>query len=97
MLDDEFECPNCQALYKMVRVSSGPEIIDRLLHCKVCNQPLAPTHDGKILKYFLAAEKALAVSCLATTLNQEIFELLPLLQRFNHPLRPLASSGPSLA
>jgi predicted Zn finger-like uncharacterized protein len=53
MLDDEFECPNCQALYKTVRVSSGPEIIDRLVYCKVCNQPLAPRHDGKILKYFL--------------------------------------------
>jgi predicted Zn finger-like uncharacterized protein len=53
MLDDQFECPNCQALYKTVRVSSGPEIIDRLVYCKVCNQPLAPTHNGKILKYFL--------------------------------------------
>ena len=43
MLGDEFECPKCQALYKMVRVSSGPEILDRLVYCKVCNQPLAPT------------------------------------------------------
>jgi predicted Zn finger-like uncharacterized protein len=36
LLDDEFECPNCQALYKMVRVSLGSQIIDRLVHCTVC-------------------------------------------------------------
>jgi predicted Zn finger-like uncharacterized protein len=36
LLDDEFECPNCQALYKMMRVSLGPQIIDRLVHCTVC-------------------------------------------------------------
>jgi hypothetical protein len=35
MLDDEFECPSCQTLYKMVRVSSEPEIIDRLVYIPI--------------------------------------------------------------
>ena len=47
----EFECPTCQARYKVVRVSPGVQI--QSIHCKVCNQPLAPTDDGMILKYFL--------------------------------------------
>jgi hypothetical protein len=46
MLDDEFECPNCQALYKTVRVSSGPEIIDRLL-IRFATSHLRPRMTGK--------------------------------------------------
>ena len=51
--DKQFECPGCHALYKMVRVDSGPQVIHQLIHCRICKQPLAPTHDGKILKYFM--------------------------------------------
>jgi len=51
--DEKFRCPKCQANYKVVRVSSGGQAISRALHCKVCKEPLAPTDDGKILKYFL--------------------------------------------
>ena len=51
--DEEFKCPKCQARYKVVRMGSGGQVIDQLIHCKICKQPLAPTHDGKILKYFL--------------------------------------------
>jgi len=54
MIDDEqFECPRCQAHYKVVRLSSSPQVINQLIHCKVCKQPLAPTHNGEMLKYFL--------------------------------------------
>ena len=49
----EFECPTCQARYKVVRLSSGAQVTDQI-HCKVCKQPLAPTDDGQILKYFRA-------------------------------------------
>jgi transcription elongation factor Elf1 len=49
----EFECPTCQARYKVVRVTSGPQITGQSIHCKVCKRPLASTDDGKILKYFL--------------------------------------------
>ena len=40
-------------------------------------------------------ERALTLG--PTTLNQKTLQLLPLLQRLNHPLRPCSSSGPSLA
>ena len=50
---EDFECPKCQAHYKVVRMSSGAQVISHLIHCKVCKQALAPTNDGKILKYFL--------------------------------------------
>ena len=53
MRDEEFECPSCLALYKVVRVSSDPQAAYHLLHCKICKQPLASTHEGNILKYFL--------------------------------------------
>ena len=51
--DEDFKCPKCQAYYKMVRMSSDAQVVNHLIHCKICRQPLAPTHDGKILKYFL--------------------------------------------
>jgi hypothetical protein len=50
---EQFECAKCKALYKVVRVSSGPEVVNQLIHCRICKQPMAPTCDGKILKYFL--------------------------------------------
>ena len=54
MIDDEqFECPKCQAHYKVVPMSSGSQVINQLINCKICKQPLVPTHDGQILKYFL--------------------------------------------
>jgi hypothetical protein len=38
---------------KVVRMSSGSQVINQLINCKICKQPLVPTHDGQILKYFL--------------------------------------------
>jgi len=54
MTDDElFKCPKCQAHYKVVCMSSDGQVINQLIYCNICDQPLAPTRDGKILKYFL--------------------------------------------
>jgi predicted Zn finger-like uncharacterized protein len=49
-----FNCPNCNALYRVVKAETGPEaIIDREITCWVCGGPIA-ARDGKfVLKYFL--------------------------------------------
>jgi hypothetical protein len=50
---NSFTCPNCQALYSLVKVEAGPETNDRELACRVCDAPL-PAREGRfVLKYFL--------------------------------------------
>ena len=46
----DFACPNCKSRYKLVRVRLNA---DRLLHCRVCKEPLTPTDGEYALKYFL--------------------------------------------
>jgi predicted Zn finger-like uncharacterized protein len=51
-----FTCPNCQALYQIVKVEAGPETVSQEVPCRVCGTPLAG-RDGKfVLKYFLLRE-----------------------------------------
>jgi predicted Zn finger-like uncharacterized protein len=48
-----FTCPNCKALYQVVKNEAGPETGNRDIACRVCGGPLA-ARDGKfVLKYFL--------------------------------------------
>jgi hypothetical protein len=50
---NSFSCPNCDALYQVVKVEPGPETVDRQIACRSCGSPLAG-RDGKfVLKYFL--------------------------------------------
>ena len=45
----------------MMRASfSQPQSPNRLLHCKVCKEPLAAMDGGEILKYFLIRRPSLA-------------------------------------
>src|SRR5262245_65629659 len=56
MTDDhpsEFFCPGCGSRYKVVCVQADADLRHRLIHCKVCKQPLAPTDGEYVLKYFL--------------------------------------------
>ena len=48
----DFVC-GCDARYKVVRVKAGASHADRLIHCVICKQPLAPTDGAYVLKYFL--------------------------------------------
>ena len=51
-----FTCPNCNALYQLVKVEAGPETDNREIACPVCGAPLAG-RDGKfVLKYFLLSK-----------------------------------------
>jgi len=57
-LTTDFECPKCSAHYKVVRVKAEPQSSNRLVHCKVCKEPLASMDGEDILKYFLTARTA---------------------------------------
>ena len=55
MTDDvsQFNCPNCDALYGLVRIETSSVSSDRELVCLTCGTPLQ-SRDGRfILKYFL--------------------------------------------
>src|SRR5262245_55852655 len=59
MTDDhptEFFCPGCGSRYKVVRVQADADLHARLIHCKVCKQPLTPTDGEYALKYFLVGK-----------------------------------------
>jgi predicted Zn finger-like uncharacterized protein len=48
-----FNCPNCNALYHIVKVEAGPETGSREVVCRTCGGPL-PAREGKfVVKYFL--------------------------------------------
>jgi len=51
--EEEFECSQCQARYKIVRVNAGLQTIDRSVQCKVCAQSFVSKDGDDILKYFL--------------------------------------------
>jgi hypothetical protein len=48
-----FTCPNCKALYQIVKVEDGPETKDHEIACRVCGVPLAGREGKLVLKYFL--------------------------------------------
>jgi ssDNA-binding Zn-finger/Zn-ribbon topoisomerase 1 len=50
------KCPNCKALYQLVKVEAGPETIDREIACQVCGSPLVGREGKFVLKYFLLRE-----------------------------------------
>lgn len=48
-----FNCPHCNALYRIVRAEAGPETVNQEITCRACGAPLAG-RDGKyVLKYFM--------------------------------------------
>jgi hypothetical protein len=50
---NSFTCPNCQALYEIVKVEAGPETDDREIGCRACGGPLIAREGKFVLKYFL--------------------------------------------
>ena len=47
------KCPNCDALYEVVKAEAGPESSDGEIPCLVCGGPLAARDGEFVLKYFL--------------------------------------------
>ena len=53
-----FSCPNCNAMYQVVRQEAGPETVYSEITCHACGFPL-PNREGKyVLKYFLLRKGA---------------------------------------
>jgi transcription elongation factor Elf1 len=48
-----FKCPNCEALYHIVKVEAGPQSADREITCRVCGRPLPGREAKFVMKYFL--------------------------------------------
>jgi hypothetical protein len=49
----DFNCPHCDAGYKLVRVEAESGKTYRPVRCKVCRGALPATDGGEVLKYFL--------------------------------------------
>jgi hypothetical protein len=47
-----FVCPNCGALYELVKMEAGPETVDRAVACLFCGAPLSGREGQFVLKYF---------------------------------------------
>jgi predicted Zn finger-like uncharacterized protein len=51
---NHFTCPNCSALYQVVKAEAGPETTDDpKVMCLICGAPLPAREDQWIIKYFL--------------------------------------------
>ncbi|HLH94739.1 MAG TPA: hypothetical protein VKW08_06435 [Xanthobacteraceae bacterium] len=48
-----FECPQCKAGYKVVRVEAPPASVEQDIVCVRCGAPLQARDGNFVLKYFL--------------------------------------------
>jgi hypothetical protein len=53
-----FNCPNCNALYQIVKIEAGPETTTRQITCRPCGAPLPPRQGKFIVRYFLLRTSA---------------------------------------
>jgi hypothetical protein len=51
-----FTCPNCKALYQLVKIEAVPEAADTETKCRVCGGPLVGREGKFVLKYYLLRE-----------------------------------------
>jgi transcription elongation factor Elf1 len=51
----DFVCRGCGSGYKVVRVTADAGLPHRVIHCKVCKEPLTSTDGEYVLKYFLTS------------------------------------------
>jgi predicted Zn finger-like uncharacterized protein len=45
-----FTCPNCRALYDVVRGEAGPETVDQEVTCRVCGTPFSGREGDFLLR-----------------------------------------------
>jgi len=48
-----FNCPNCKALYHVVKAPAGPKSVGGEITCRLCSKPLPSREGAYVLKYFL--------------------------------------------
>jgi len=59
-----FTCPNCNALYQVVKVEAGPETDNREITCRACGGPLMAREGKFVFKYFLLKKHAVPAQSL---------------------------------
>jgi predicted RNA-binding Zn-ribbon protein involved in translation (DUF1610 family) len=57
-----FKCPNCGALYQLVKIEAKPDTVDRQTACRKCGALLAGRKGRYILKYYFLREAARVVT-----------------------------------
>jgi transcription elongation factor Elf1 len=55
--ETRFNCPNCNAQYKVVRVEAPALANVEEITCVICSAPLQARDDKFVLKYFLVGAK----------------------------------------
>jgi predicted Zn finger-like uncharacterized protein len=50
---EPFKCPDCGAVYQVVKVEAGPETVDRQVRCRAYGALLGGRDGEFVLKYFL--------------------------------------------
>jgi hypothetical protein len=53
-----FTCPNCDALYQVIKAEAGPETVQHEAACRSCGAPVPGNEGNFVLKYFLLRKKA---------------------------------------
>jgi hypothetical protein len=60
---NSFSCPNCQALYHVVKVEAGPETAFHDVTCRACGFARFPVREGEfVVKYFLLRQSCRALA-----------------------------------
>lgn len=78
-----FKCPNCGALYQVLKTEAGSETIDSEPNCAICGEPL-PARGGKfVFKYFLLRK---AISRQKRPLTRVVPECAPVALPSDHPI-----------
>jgi hypothetical protein len=68
-----FHCPNCNALYQVVKVEAGPETTTGEITCRACGAPL-PGREGKlVLKYFMLRKAGRIQRWRRSPLSRKVF------------------------
>ena len=57
-LFNTYTCPNCRALYQIVKMEAGPETDSREIVCRACGGPLVGREGKFVLKYILMRKAA---------------------------------------
>jgi hypothetical protein len=54
-------CPNCNALYQIVKVEAGPEGTSREITCRACGAPFLAREGKFVLKYFMLRQATVRI------------------------------------
>ena len=72
MQTSQYQCPNCDAQYQVVRVEAEPVTVERELTCLSCDAPLQGREGRLALKYFLLSPRRRRTSIPITGISRRV-------------------------